>query len=252
MRRMGILSGLAICICSVACVHSAHEEGHTHWAYGDGDGPPAWGELSAEYRGCSAGRHQSPVDIKASSLPATNLPRLAIHYGPRSSTEENNGHTIQDTLAPGDFIAFGDARFDLEQFHFHHPSEHTLNGTHFPLEIHFVHHGPSGQRLIVAVFVTEGPEHPVLHSLFERLPHGYDAIKLSADPAPLLPAEKRYVEYEGSLTTPPCTEGVTWVVMTTPVYASADQIQRFAALFPHNNRPLMPLNGRQLLSSQGR
>lgn len=252
MQHSRMLAAFAICLFSTACFHASRGDAHPHWAYEGSAGPPGWGALAAEYRSCSAGRQQSPVNIATSALRSADFPRLAVHYGPTSSTEVNNGHTIQDTVAPGDFVELGAARFDLEQFHFHHPSEHTLDGARFPLEIHFVHRGPSGQRMVIAVFVTEGPDHPVLHTLFQRLPRGREAIELSADLAPLLPQGSHYVEYEGSLTTPPCTEGVTWVVMTTPIFASPEQIRSFAALFPHNNRPLMPLNGRQISSSRGR
>lgn len=231
-----------------ACVEPAHEEGHPNWAYEGGAGPPAWGSLSGGYRACSSGQHQSPVNIEPEHAEPAHIPALAVHYRSTPSTEVNNGHTIEDDVPPGDFIEFGSTRFELQQFHFHHPSEHTLDGAHFPLEIHFVHRSDSGAKLVVAVFVAEGAEHPTLHTLFEHLPHGHEAIRLFANPASLLPKDWRFVEYEGSLTTPPCSEGVTWLVMTTPISASADQLREFAALFPHNNRPLMPLNGRHLLS----
>lgn len=233
------------------CVQPAHEEGHPHWGYEGGAGPPAWGTLSGGYRTCSVGQHQSPVNIEPSHAEPAHVPTLAVHYRSTPSTEVNNGHTIEDDVPPGDFVELGSARFDLEQFHFHHPSEHTLDGVHFPLEIHFVHKSDSGERLVVAVFVTEGPEHPTLHTLFDHLPHDHEAIHLYADPVALLPGDRRFVEYEGSLTTPPCNEGVTWLVMTTPITASGDQLREFAAMFPHNNRPLMPLNGRHLLAGPG-
>lgn len=252
MRFIGFIPAVIVSFSFLACVNKDHEEQQPHWGYDGGSGPPAWGELCARYRGCSSGKHQSPVDIDVASVHAAKLPELGFHYGPTPGTEENNGHTIQDTLAPGDFVTFGDLRFELEQFHFHHPSEHTLNGVHFPMEIHMVHRGPSGQLLVIGVFVKEGKEHQVLRGLFDHLPNDHHSVKLSADPARLLPSDSRFVEYEGSLTTPPCTEGVTWLVMTTPIAASTEQIDTFARLFPHNNRPLRPLNGRRLLSSGGR
>lgn len=251
---------LAVAAASAGCLHGSTEEGHPpvhlaqgkahpHWAYEGEAGPTTWGHLSREYQSCSAGQHQSPVDIQVGRVESARLPALSVHYGPTPATEVNNGHTIQDSVARGDFVELGTDRFELEQFHFHHPSEHTLDGAHFPLEIHFVHRRPSGARLVIAVFVAEGPDHPALHALFDHLPGDHETIRLTADPSTLLPAERRFVEYEGSLTTPPCSEGVTWVVMTTPIFASAGQLRTFAAAFPHNNRPLMPLNGRHLLSS---
>jgi carbonic anhydrase len=191
------------------------------------------------------------VDIDATRAQTAQLPALAVHFQSTPSTRVNNGHTIQDSLEPGDFIQLGDARFELEQFHFHHPSEHTLGGAHLPLEIHFVHRSASGGKLVMAVFVSEGSELQALHPLFDHLPPNNEPTRLATDPSALLPPDRRFVEYEGSLTTPPCSEGVTWLVLTTPITASPDQIRQFAVPFPHNNRPLMPLNGRRVLSNQG-
>jgi carbonic anhydrase len=190
------------------------------------------------------------VNIDATHTEQASLPAVMVHYGSISLQEMNNGHTIQNSVSPGNFVHLGDARFELEQFHFHHPSEHTLNGSHFPLEIHFVHRNASGSLLVIAVFVAEGTEHPTLHTLFDSLPRDGEAIDLSTDPAMLLPQNQQLVAYEGSLTTPPCSEGVTWLVMTTPIAASGEQIRSLATLFPHNNRPLMPLNGRPLRSNR--
>jgi carbonic anhydrase len=240
---------MAACIGLIGCLHPGHDEAH-HWAYEADEGPTAWGKLSAEYRTCSIGQHQSPVNIDTATSEPAPLSPVIIRYHSTPSTEVNNGHTIEDDVGAGDFVNFGNTRFDLEQFHFHHPSEHTLNGSHFPLEIHFVHRSASAKRLILAVFVAEGREHPLLHTLFDHLPHVHEKIRLSADPASLFPEDRQFVEYEGSLTTPPCNEGITWVVLTTPISASTAQIGQFAAVFPHNNRPLMPLNGRHLLSSR--
>lgn len=242
---------LAAAVSMGACVHVAHQESHAHWSYEGREGPPAWGHLAADYHTCADGRHQSPVNIDVEQAEAAPLPDLRVHYGPVSVTEVNNGHTIQDSVAAGDFVELGETQYALQQFHFHHPSEHTLDGEHAPLEIHFVHKDASGALLVMGVFVNEGAENPLLRTLFERLPRDHDAVQLSADPSLLLPADSAFVEYEGSLTTPPCSEGVTWLVMAKPISASAEQIEKFAQLYPHNNRPLMPLNDRHLLSSRG-
>jgi carbonic anhydrase len=213
---------------------------------------PSWGESSVENPTCAVGDQQSPVDIASAVVEPAQLPALSVHYGTTASTEFNNGHTIEDSVERGDFVQFGGTRFDLEQFHFHHPSEHTLDGRHVPLEIHFVHQSEARSRLVIAVLVDEGADHPVFHTLFDRIPRVHEQIKLTADPALLLPRDQQFVEYEGSLTTPPCSEGVTWVVMTNPIAASSHQIDQFAELYPHNNRFIMPLNGRHLLSSHVR
>ena len=240
MALLGALLGLG------ACARGSHEEAHAHWAY-EGHGQPSeWGSLSSEYRSCALGHAQSPVDLDLAHLEPTGLPPLVIRYGTTHATEVNNGHTIQDSVEPGDFVQLDGIRYELEHFHFHHPSEHTLNGVHFDLEIHLVHRSASGALLVLGVLVAEGEEHPLLRVLFDHLPRGHEQQHFMIDPAALLPAKNHYIVYEGSLTTPPCTEGVTWIVLTEPLFASRDQIEAFAALFPHNNRPLMPLNGRHL------
>jgi carbonic anhydrase len=232
-----------------ACVHPGGED-HPHWAYEGEAGPGAWGHLSAQYQPCAAGRHQSPVNVDTEHAAIARLPTLSVHYAKPSSAEVNNGHTVQVLVQPGDFIRFGHTRFELEQFHLHHPSEHILNGLHFPLEIHFVHRSKSAGLLVMAVFVQEGAEHSGLHALFDHLPGDHETVKVTADLRTLLPNDDQFVEYRGSLTTPPCSEGVTWLIRTTPIFASMDQIDRFASLFPHNNRPLMPLNERPLLRNR--
>lgn len=255
-RRLAAM--LAAAASLTACVHASHDdapppaEHHAapHWDYEGPAGPTAWGTLAPEYRSCAGGHRQSPIDLDIAHAEAAALPPLTVHYGATAAVEVNNGHTIQDQLPPGEWVELGGTRYQLEQFHFHHASEHTLNGAHFPLEVHLVHRSATGALLVVGVLVAEGAEHPALRVLFDRIPHDHESTRLSIDPEILLPDERRYVTYEGSLTTPPCTEGVTWVVLTSPVAASADQIQRFSALFPNNSRPVRPLEGRHVRASQ--
>ncbi len=232
--------------------HEGHDEAHVHWGYDGGEQPSAWGSLSPEYERCARGRAQSPVALDVARMESSALSPLVVHYRPTHATEENNGHTIQDVLDPGDYLELDGARFELKSFHFHHPSEHTLNGKRYPLEVHLVHRSAAGALLVVGVLVTEGAEHPLLRVLFDHLPRGEEKQHFTVDPAALLPTRSPYILYEGSLTTPPCTEGVTWIVLAEPLSASPDQIHRFAALFPHNNRPVMPLNGRHLRAVEGR
>jgi carbonic anhydrase len=250
--RLSVSVGLVVALLRiVGCVLGTHDEGHAHWAYEGTAEPSAWGSLSPEYRRCTSGDAQSPVDLDVEHVESAALPAFVVHYGTTRTTEENNGHTIQDWVQPGDYVRLNGTRFELEQFHFHHPSEHTLNGVRFPLEVHLVHRSSSGALLALGVLVAEGQEHSLLRVLFDDLPEGHEQRKFTIDPAALLPANNHYILYEGSLTTPPCTEGVTWIVLTEPLSASPEQIHRFAALFPHNNRPLMPLNGRPLRAIDG-
>lgn len=247
--RKRIVPLLVLCWILVACLGKAHEDRPPHFTYEGKHGPSEWSHLAASYRTCSTGRHQSPINIDTERVEHTTLPPLNVHYQVSAILEVNNGHTIEDDVAPGDFISLGDVDYQLIQFHFHHPSEHTLDGKHFPLEVHLVHQNSRGQTVVIAVFAESGSaHHPALSTFFDHLPTEHQAFNLRANPATLLPVHLDFVEYEGSLTTPPCTEGVTWLVLTEPVFASAAQIMKFAALYPHNNRPLMPQNGRHLLS----
>lgn len=226
--------------------HAAPEAHHPHWAYDGTEGPAAWGTLASEYRQCATGHRQSPIALALDASELSSLPPLAFHYGPTEVDEVNTGHTIQEQTLVRESVELSGRSYRLEQFHFHHPSEHTLDGVHYPLEIHFVHRSAAGALLVVGVLVGEGAEHAALGVLFDKLPHDHESIRLSIDTATLLPDDHHYVTYAGSLTTPPCTEGVTWDVLRTPITASAEQLQRFATLFPHNNRPVMPLDGRRV------
>lgn len=224
--------------------HPAHAGQHAHWAYEGHAGPHAWGELDGTYQACAAGRAQSPIDLSPGHAAAAPVPAVDFHYAPLQATEINNGHTIQDNLPAGGYVELGGARYDLAQFHFHSPSEHTLDGKHFPLEIHLVHKNAAGALLVLGILVEQGADNPALHALFSKLPHGADTVSVTIDPATLLPPDHHVVTYPGSLTTPPCTEGVTWRVFTTPVHADAEELHAFQALYAHNSRPTMPLNGR--------
>lgn len=236
-----------------ACTHPHQEPAHAsahgpHWTYEGREGPSAWGALDPEFRQCANGRHQSPIDLDVAHVEHGNLPAPAFHYAATRMNEVDNGHTIENEVASGQYVELAGKRYDLVQFHFHHASEHTLDGAHFPLEIHLVHRAADGALVVIGVLVTEGAEHGALRVLFSSLPQPHEAVTTSLDPAALLPEDRHYVTYEGSLTTPPCSEGVTWIVMTTPVEASAEQIARFAARYPHNNRPTMPHNGRHVVA----
>ena len=224
--------------------HPAHAAEHAHWTYEGHAGPSAWGALDDTYQACAAGRAQSPIDLSPGHAAAAPVPAVDFHYTPLQATEINNGHTIQDNLPAGGYVDLGGVRYDLAQFHFHSPSEHTLDGTHFPLEIHLVHKNAAGGLLVLGILVEQGADNPALDALFSKLPHGAVTVSVTIDPATLLPPDHHVVTYSGSLTTPPCTEGVTWRVFTTRVHADAEELHAFQTLYAHNSRPTMPLNGR--------
>jgi carbonic anhydrase len=220
------------------------------WSYEGPCGPQHWGEISSCYAACSAGLSQSPVDLGA--LDPSRLRAGIFHYGPTAVVLWNDGHTIQaDYPPPAGYLVDG-ARFDLVQFHFHHPSEHAWRGKRYAMELHLVHRTPTGLLGVVGVFLEErpSPDNPHLAVLWQNLPATKGIrtyLPVPFDAASLLPTDRRGIRYVGSLTTPPCTEGVRWWVLDQPVLISSDQVARFAALFHDNSRPLQPLNGRKLL-----
>ncbi|MHB8874461.1 MAG: carbonic anhydrase [Myxococcaceae bacterium] len=225
------------------CKHAdAH---HPHWTYEGAEGPSAWAGLSPEFAACGAGHAQSPVDLSGAA--PTDLTALAPAWKPSKLSLTHNGHTVQQTAEPGSTLELGGKTFQLAQLHFHHPSEHAVDGKRFPLEVHLVHKGPDGELAVVGVFFEEGAESAALAPIVAALPQERGATASSdapVDPSGFLPQDKAYFSYAGSLTTPPCSEGVKWQVFKAPASASASQLEAFAKLFENNARPLMPLDGR--------
>jgi len=223
-----------------------------HWTYQGDTGPSHWGDLSPEFRFCSIGKNQSPVDIDSKRFDA-NLPPIELDYNILTPTDiVNNGHTIQVNMWSGGEIKLDGINFELKQFHFHAPSENTIDGKHFPLEAHFVHASDKGELAVVAILFAPGPDDPTLKRLLEDLPMGKgESNKLASNAIKTLQTTKslsNYYRYNGSLTTPPCTEGVRWVVMKRPFSVSKQQVEQLQkALKEPNNRPTQPLNARAVI-----
>lgn len=220
-----------------------------HWSYDGEEGPDHWGELSEKYIMCSQGRNQSPIDL--SLAVRAELPELQFEYYSDSIVNEvNNGHTIQQNVRPGSFLKIPSRNLsvELKQYHFHSPSEHTINGESFAMEIHFVHADEAGNLTVVGVLMKEGEEHPVLSKLWSFMPEKPGDTREEAvgiEETNLLPPTREYFSYGGSLTTPPCSEGVKWFVLKTPVEASAEQIAVFKdRVGEFTNRPVQPHNAR--------
>lgn len=234
-------------------LYLAAEEGAPHWSYQGEEGPEHWGELGEDYRMCTEGRNQSPINLVSDVH--TELPALEFEYYSTPLREINNGHTIQQNVEPGSFFRVPDrgVEFELKQFHFHSPSEHTVNGKHFAMEMHFVHANENGQLAVVGVMIAQGEEHPVLKKLWSFMPE--NAGDTSEEPigieeTNLLPPTRDYFVYGGSLTTPPCSEGVKWIVLKTPIEASGEQIETFKQrVGPATNRPVQPNNARLILDN---
>jgi carbonic anhydrase len=227
------------------------------WHYEGTAGPANWGTLSPKFSACSQGRAQSPIDI-ARTAPVS-MPELKMNFRPaelriahREHTADaiNNGHTIQVNYSEGDTLSVGDAAYQLLQYHFHAPSEHTVKGRHSPMEMHMVHKAADGKLAVVGVFIEEGQHNAAFDPVWSNLPKEkgleshFPSVKVNVDD--LLPAARTSYRYDGSLTTPPCSEGVTWIVMTTPIQLAGGQIGQFTALVNKNNRPVQPLNGRRV------
>jgi carbonic anhydrase len=220
---------------------------HAHFAYRGEEGPARWGSLSPAWAACATGKQQSPIDLASPKL--VSLPPLTVDESATTFTLENNGHTVQARPARPGTVTVGGVSYALEQFHAHHPSEHTVSGERFPLELHLVHKDPAGKALVLGILVREGPSNEALEPLWSKLPGSGVATVGEVSLAGVIPSDRRYQTYRGSLTTPPCTEGLTWVVLREAITMSSAQIDAFARLFPDNSRPVQPLGDRTLEES---
>lgn len=219
-----------------------------HWEYSGEAGPENWAKLSPEYGAC-AGKNQSPINL--SGLIDAKLKPIAFSYKAGTTEILNNGHTVQVNAAEGSSITVDGIQFDLKQFHFHAPSENLINGKSYPLEAHLVHADKDGNLAVVAVMFNAGTASAALEKAWAQMPkNSGDKVDLSAklSPLDLLPKNRDYYRFNGSLTTPPCSEGVRWLVMKHPASASKEQIETFAHVMHHpNNRPVQAVNARPVL-----
>jgi len=220
------------------------------WSYSGQTGPQAWGRLKPEFRQCAVGQRQSPIDIREGI--ALDLEEVQFDYQPGSFSVIDTGHTVQVEVAAGNSIEVNGRRYALQQFHFHRPSEERIDGRQFEMDVHLVHRDAEGRMAVVAVLLERGAAQPLLQTVWNNLPlekHEPQAARVQIDPSQLLPADRRYYTYMGSLTTPPCTEGVLWLVMQQPVTVSGQQIDIFSRLYPMNARPIQRATGRMIKQS---
>lgn len=277
-NKAGVVTKTAICTFAIPLALSlplcaqAGETGHGTWGY-DGDrGPLHWGKLGPDSSLCEKGMNQSPIDLLRTRK--TTLDDLQFSYRDAPFHVVNNGHTLQEveplsetaksrypkhgqTVLHSDkdsTIEFDGDLYLLEQFHFHTPSEHTIDHRHYPMELHLVHHNERHETAVVAVFMEEGKHNPFFETFLEHAPSKVGEINDDHDhavnPMNLLPDRKSYYLYSGSFTTPPCTEGVVWMIMHDPIEVSPEQIQKFRTLVGHDNvRPIQPLHKRFVLES---
>lgn len=247
----GLLLGGALGLWSMAAAAGGPGP---HWSYGHGGhgSPPHWGELDPAFEACAKGQRQSPIDIRGAV--AADLPALQFQYDTAASPAwVNNGHTVQLNFQPGSRLAVGERSFELLQFHLHTPSEEAINGKRADLVAHFVHRDAQGKLGVVAALFKRGPANPAWGGVLAHLPRPGETLTVAdfkLDVASLLPAERGYYSFEGSLTTPPCSEGVSWMVLKQVQTLSGEQLRAFRRLYAGNARPLQAVNGREIRESR--
>lgn len=251
-RKASSSTGNSAHATAAAQAHRAGAEGHdVHWAYGGDTGPESWGMLKPEFKSCMLGKRQSPIDIRDGI--AVQLEPIQFDYRPTPFKVLDNGHTVQVNLEPGNSITVLGQRYELLQFHFHRPSEERINGRQYPMVAHLVHKDAEGKLAVVAILMDQGVAHPMVQLVWNSLPLEKGMEQRSPvmmDMNLMLPTERLYYTYMGSLTTPPCTEGVLWMVMKQPASLSREQMGVFARMYPMNARPIQPAAGRMIKEGQ--
>jgi len=247
MRPFATVSPFVISLLLLVAMPVAAGDGkHAHWEYAGATGPEHWGELEADFASCSTGRNQSPINVTHAI--EAELPPMSFDYQPGGYRVVNNGHAIQVDFKPGSRISVDGTDFELKQLHFHAPSENTIEGKTFPLEAHLVHADAQGHLAVVAVFFEDGSDNAWLGKVWPSVPGKADsesALATSVAATDLLPANRDYFRYSGSLTTPPCSEDVRWLVLKQPVSVSGKQVEVVHAAIGHdNNRPVQPVGAR--------
>jgi len=238
------LAALAACpVCSSAGIAA-------EWTYSGEHGPDHWGDVDAASKVCSVGSQQSPLDI--GETVKSQMPPLTIAWGKTADTIVNNGHTIQLNFAEGSTLTVGGDKYTLLQVHFHRPSEHLIGGKNFPMEAHFVHRNAAGNLAVVGVLMAAGKPNAAFGKVVATMP-GKEGPAVKADaafnPNAMLPAKRTYYRYSGSLTTPPCSEVVNWLLLTDPITVAQADVDAFGKLYAMNARPAQKSNRRFVLKS---
>jgi carbonic anhydrase len=246
-RVLKLFTGLAVC---PLCSSTGFAEEKHRWSYEGETAPDKLGSLDTAAATCSTGDQQSPIDITGAI--SARQPQLEFAWNKRPDTIVNNGHTIQLSFTEGNTLQVGDRSLGLAQLHFHHPSEHRVDGKGFAMEAHFVHTAAAGGLAVVGVFIVPGKANPAFNKIVATMP-AEEGAPVRADPGidpnRMLPASRRYYHYEGSLTTPPCSQTVDWFVLAHHIEAAEADIVRFAKLYPMNARPVQKLDRRFILTS---
>ena len=222
----------------------------THWSYEGDSGPANWSKINVDWAKCGNGSRQSPIDIRDGMK--VELEQISFDYHPSSFNVVDNGHTVQVGVSGGNYITVQNRMFELQQFHFHRPSEERINGKAFEMVVHLVHRDAEGRLAVLALLLERGAPQATIQTVWNNLPlEKFETMQptILLDPAEMLPARRDYYTYMGSMTEPPCSEGVLWMVMKQPVQASPAQMALFSRLYPLNARPIQPTNGRIIKES---
>ncbi len=252
--KAAALTGHSATATAEATGGAAQHEGEVDWSYEGENGPQTWGKLKPDFNVCALGKRQSPINIEESGTLQGPAEPLQFNYQPSSGSVVNNGHTIQVDVYGDNSVTVRGSTFKLLQFHFHHPSEERVNHQGFAMVAHLVHKNAEGQLAVVAVLLDPGVANALINKVWTHMPLDTgDRVRLPTgliDMNELLPKDQRYYQFMGSLTTPPCTEGVLWLVLKQPTSASQAQIKLFSQLFPNNARPVQAVNGRAVRDAQ--
>jgi carbonic anhydrase len=247
-----VLFALILSLLALPAFTAAQEAHPPHWAYEGNEGPENWGKLDSSYAACLIGNTQSPIDIKDAKK--ADLPALKFDYHAVPLNIIDNGHTVQVNYAPDSTFTVGEKKYTLKQFHFHHPGEEQVNGKGFRLVAHLVHADNDGRLAVVAVLFELGSANSLIDTLWKNIPpekgKSQDIPSVSIQVHNLLPNDLGYFTYSGSLTTPPCSEGVSWYVLKSPATVSPQQVATFDKIYPMNARPIQPTKGREILQSK--
>lgn len=243
--KMNILMPVILAACFTSSALAADKN---HWSYSGHEGPEYWGGLNPDYSICASGKNQSPINL--TSFIEAELAPITFDYQPGGHEVLNNGHTIQVNFTSGSSLSLDGHKYELKQFHFHAPSENHINGKSYPMEAHLVHADKQGNLAVVALMIEEGGTNTALQEAWNKMPEhtGKQELRNRINAASLLPESQSYYRFNGSLTTPPCSEGVTWLVMKRAITVSKNQIEKFSHTLHHpNNRPIQVINARPVL-----
>ena len=225
-----------------------------NWAYEGAGGPQAWGKLQPEFSLCASGKRQSPINIEESQTLRGPAEPLQFSYQPSNATVRHDGHTIEVSVIGDNALTVRGSTYKLVQLHFHHPAEERVNNQGFAMAVHLLHKNAAGQFAMLAVLLEPGQANALINKVWTYMPLDKgDQVPMPAgmlDLNELLPKDQRYYQFFGSLTTPPCTEDVLWLILKQTATASKEQIKLFSQLFPHNARPMQALNGRPVRDAQ--